>query len=80
VHVGLVADVENKAVRRRIEDGVERDRKFNHAEVWPEMAAGLGQNGNQFVADFLRQLGQLLHRDFFDVGGGINGVEKACHK
>ena len=80
VDVGLVADVEDEAVGRRIENGMQRDGQLHHAEIRPEMAAGLGQDGDQFLADFLGQGGQFLQRDFFDVGGGINGVEKACHK
>ena len=80
VDVGLVADVEDEVVGRRVEDGVERDGQLDHAEVRPEMAARLGQHGDEFLADFLGQRGKLLQRELFDVGGGINRVEKACHK
>ena len=80
VDVGLMADVENEAVGRRVENGVERDGQLDHAEIRPEMAAGLGQDGDEFVANFLRELGKFIQRDFFDVGGRINRVEKACHR
>ncbi len=80
MHIGLVADVEDKAIGRRIENGVQRDGQLDHAQIRPEMAAGLGQNGDEFVANLLGQLGKLLHRYFFDIGGGINGIEKACHR
>jgi len=79
VDVGLVTDVENEAVGRCVENGVERNGQLHHTEVWPEMAAGFGQNGNEFFANFLGQCGELLQRYFFDVRGRINRVEKACH-
>ena len=80
VDVGLVADVEDEAVGRRVENGMERDGQFHHAEVRPEMAAGLGQHGNQLLANLLGQRGEFLERDFFDVSRGIDRVEEACHR
>ena len=80
VHVGLVADVEDEGIGRRIEDAMQRDGQLDHAQIRPEVAAGLGQHGDQFVADFLGQRGQLVHRQLFNVGGRIDRVEKASHK
>ena len=80
VDVGLVADVEDEAVGRRIEDPMQGDGELDDAEVGAEMAAGLGQNGDELVADFLGQGGQLINGQLFNVGRGIDRVEKACHK
>jgi hypothetical protein len=63
-----VADVEDEAVGRRIENGMERDGQLDHAEVGPEMAARLGQDGDELLPDFLRQRRQLRKRKLFDVG------------
>jgi len=41
VNIGLMADVENKLVRRRIKDVVHGQRKLHHAEVRPQVTAGL---------------------------------------
>ena len=79
VDVGLVADVEDEAVGGRIENGMERDGQLDDAQIGPEMAARFGQNGDEFLADFLRQGRELLQRELFNVGGRINRVEKACH-
>ncbi len=80
VDIGLVADVEDEIVGGSVENGVQGDGQLDHAEVGPEMAAGLGQDGDEFLANFLRQRGEFLRRQLFDVSRGINGVEKACHK
>ncbi len=80
VDVGLVADVEDETIGGGVENAVEGDGELDHAQVGPEMAAGLGQNGDQFVADFLGERGQLVQRQLFNVSGRIDRVEKACHK
>ena len=60
VDIALVADIENKLVFRCVEHPVQCNREFDHTEIRPQMAAGLGKNANQFLADFLGQEGQLL--------------------
>ena len=40
VRIGLVADVPDQPVARRVEDVVERDRQLDDAEAGAEMAAG----------------------------------------
>jgi hypothetical protein len=52
VDVGLMADIENKMVFGSIEDIVHGDGQFHHAEIWTQMAAVLGENGNQLFANF----------------------------
>ena len=80
VDIGLVADVEDEIVRRRVEDAMKRDGQLDHAQIRPEMAARLGQNGDEFLAYFLGQDGEFVQREFFDVCRGIDRIEKACHK
>ena len=71
MHVGLVTHIEDKAVRRCVENRVQRNRQLHHAQIRPQMAAGFGQHGNEFLADLLGQLGKLLHRNLFDIGGEL---------
>ena len=42
VRIGLVADVPDQPVVRRVEDVMQRDGQFDHAKPGAEMAAGLG--------------------------------------
>ena len=41
VHVTLVAHVHDKAIARRVEDAMQRDRQFDYAEIRTKMPAGL---------------------------------------
>ena len=74
MHVTLVGDVENEAILWGVEYAVEGDGQFNNAEVGAQMSADrawifLGKNANQFVADFLSELGKVVLRERFDVCG-----------
>ena len=68
VRIGLMADVPDQPVARRIEDIMQRHRQLDHAEPRPEMAAGdrnrSDRLGAQFVGDLLqsrwRQRPQIL--------------------
>ena len=62
VRIGLVADVPDQPVVRRVEDVVERDRQLDDAEPGAEMAAGLRDGVDQFGAQFARQLRQIGFR------------------
>ena len=75
--VALVGDVEDELVVGRIEDAVQGERELDDAEVGPDVAAVLGGYGDDFVADFLRELGELAGREGFEVGGAVDGLEKA---
>ena len=79
VDVALVAHVPDKFVLGRGEDVVQREGQFDHAEVRAEMAAVLGQLADQLRADLLRQLVQLLQRQFFDVGGFVHHIQISAH-
>ena len=59
VRVGLVADVPDDAVVRRVEDVVQRDRELDGAEVRRQVAAGLRDRIEQERAQLARELAQL---------------------
>ena len=58
--VTLMAHVPDKLVVRRGKDAVQRDGQFDHAQIRAEVAAVLGQFGDQFVADLRRQLAAIV--------------------
>ena len=60
VRVGLVADVPDQSVRRRVKDIVERDRQLDHAKPCTEMAAGPGDGVDHLVAQLVGELPELL--------------------
>ena len=60
VRVGLVGRVPDYAVRRAVEDAVQRQRELDDPQVRGEMAATLGYDGDDGVPRFPRDLVQLL--------------------
>ncbi|CAM5529107.1 hypothetical protein STENM223S_01087 [Streptomyces tendae] len=63
VHVGLVAGVPEHLVLRRVEDPVQGEGEFHHAEVGAEVAAGLGHGLDEEGTDLLGQLVQLFQAE-----------------
>ncbi len=58
VDVSLVAHVEEQLILWGIEDRVQRQRQLDHAQIRPQVAAGLGERLNQ---EFANLLGQRRH-------------------
>ena len=79
MHIGLMAHVEQEVVFRSVEDVVHGNGQFHHAKVGPEMPAGARQNGDQFLADFRRQLFKLGERKSFYIRWRVDGIEYARH-
>ena len=80
VHIALVADVEEELVLGRIKGTVQGDGQFDHAEVGPEVAAGLGNRADELLADFLGEEGEILLGDGADIGRAVNPGEEGCFK
>ena len=59
VRIGLVADVPDQPVARRVEDVVQRDRQLDDAEAGAEMAAGDRDGVDRLVAQLVGKLAQL---------------------
>ncbi len=59
VHVGLMADVKQEMVRRSGKHIVQGDGEFHHAEIGAEVAAIIGEDGNQLLPYFQRQFFQV---------------------
>ena len=84
VRISLVADVPDQPVGRRVEDMVQRDGQFDHAEPGAEMAAGLGDRVDGLGAQFIGQLLSCSADRFFMSLGcrtrSSNGVLEASGK
>ena len=55
VDIDLMAHIPDEFVLRRAEDAVQCDGEFHHAEVRAEMAAGLGELGDELTTDVCRE-------------------------
>ncbi len=79
VRVGLVADVPENLVARRIAERVEHGCQLACAEVGAEMAADLADHVDDVLADLLRDLGQLGVVEPRKVRGAVDRVEEPGH-
>ena len=76
VRIGLMADVPDQAVARRVEDVVDRGGQFHDAEAGAEMAAGHRNGVDGFLAKFIRDLTHLLDLELAQIVGRVDGIEK----
>src|ERR1700722_7692894 len=60
VRVGLMADIPNDAVRRRVEHIVQRGRPYDDAEAGVEMTACLRDSTDRFGAQFVGELSEII--------------------
>ncbi len=76
VRVGLVADVPEDLVLRRVEHAVQRDRQLAGAEVGAEVAADLPDRVDDVLAHLLREPLELVLVEFLQVVRAIHPVEQ----
>src|ERR1700759_3401803 len=76
VRIGLVADVPDDAVVRRVEDVVQSGGELDHAETGAKMAAADGHRIDQLVAQLVSELAQLRFVELLQISGMDNGIEK----
>src|SRR6267154_56031 len=69
VDITLVTYVHDKSVSRCVENAMQRDGQFDHAEIRTKMPASLRKDSDQLIANFLRQLRQILFAQRFDIRG-----------
>ena len=75
VRVGLVADVPQHLVARRVQQRVDRHRQLAGAEVGAEVPADLPHRVDQQLADLLRDLLQLVLGQAVQVLRAVDAVE-----
>ena len=76
VRIGLMADVPDQAVARRVEDVMDRRGQFDDAEAGAEMAAGDRDRIDGFLAQLVGDLPHLLDLELAQIVRGADGVEK----
>jgi hypothetical protein len=62
VRIGLVPDVPDQPVDRRVEHVMQRHRQFDHAKPRTQMPAGRGHRVDRLRTQLVRYLTQLLRR------------------
>ena len=77
VRVGLVADVPEDLVARRVEQCVQHRGQLARAEVGAEVAADLADRVDDQLADLLGDLGELLVVSVRQVARAVDRVEQA---
>ena len=76
VRIGLVADVEDDLVVRRVEHIVQRHGQFDHAKTRAEVTAGHGDGVDHFRAQFLRKLRKLVFGKLTQIGRQLDLIEQ----
>jgi hypothetical protein len=76
VRIGLMADVPDDAVSRRIENIVQRHGQFDHAETGAQMSAGDRHRADGLGAQFLGDLGEVVLAELAQIGGRVDLIEQ----
>ena len=76
VRIGLVADVPDQAIVRRVEHVVQRDRELDHAEPGAEVPAGYGDSVDRFLPQFIGHLAQLAGVELPEIAWRFDAVEQ----
>ena len=72
VRVGLIADIPNQFIVRRIENVMKRDADFDAAQRPAEMTTVLRDGVDDELAYFAREFGQLVDVKPLHIGGRID--------
>ena len=72
VGVGLMANVDDQLVVRRVECVVQRDNQFDRSQARPGMPADLGKCFNHILANFVSERLELRLRQFPQVRGIVD--------
>ena len=77
MRVGLVADVPEDLVARRVEQRVQRDRELAGAEVGAEVAADLADRLDDVLAHLLRDARELVLAEPVQILRAVDPVEQS---
>jgi hypothetical protein len=76
VRIGLMADVPDQTIVRRVEDVVQRHGQFDHTQAGAQVATGNRHRSHRLSPELMGQRSQLFGRIVPEVGWGIDGVEQ----
>jgi hypothetical protein len=78
MRIGLMPDIPDQPVARRVEHRMHRDGELHHAQRRPQMTAGDGDGIYGLQPQFIGQLLELLAGEVAHVGGNDDAIEKRC--
>ena len=76
MRIGLVTDVPNQPIIRRVEYVMQRDGELDHAEPGAQVPAGYGDSVDRFLPQFIGQLAQLAGVELPEIAGHFDAVEQ----
>src|SRR5689334_15258842 len=76
VRIGLVTDIPDKPVGRRIENIVQGNGEFDDTEPGAEMSARPGDSIDGLVAQLVCQLLELIGGEIFKIARKLNAIEQ----
>ena len=76
VRIGLMADVPDQPVARRVEDRVDRHRQLDHAQRGAEMAAGDRDGVDRLGPQLIGNLTQLLRGEVAQIRRNADAIEQ----
>ena len=76
VRIGLVADVPDQPVARRVEHPVQRNGELDNAEAGAEVAAGHRYGVDRFLAQLGRELRKVGFFELAQILGRFDAIEK----
>ena len=83
VRIGLMADVPDDAIRRRVEHIVQRDSQLDHPEARAQMPAGHRHRADGLGAQFICDLTEIALVHPAQIGGRVDLIqerrERLCH-
>src|SRR5262249_31998345 len=80
VWIGLMADIPDQAIARRIKDVMQRHRQLDYAETSTEMAAGRRDSADRFVAELVGNLPQAVALNGTQIIGSFNLIKQWCSR
>ena len=76
VRIGLMPDIPDKPVIRRVENIVQGNGEFDHAETGAKVPAGVGNHVDQFGAQLPGQLAEIAFGQGAKIGRDADLIEK----
>src|SRR5690606_10928886 len=76
VWIGLMADIPDQAIFRRLIDIVQSDGQLDHAQSGAEMTTGLTNSPEQEQTQLVRQFRQARYIQLPQLGGAVNAVQQ----
>ena len=76
VRIALVGHIPDHLVAGRIEDRMERDGQFHHAQARAEVATGFGDGGDGFQSQLIRDLYQMAVAEALQIRRAVDLVQK----